>query len=167
MPLANDLLRQAELLANLDAARPRQANLRRAVSTAYYSLFHLLIADCTQRLSPRHPHKLAARIARAFTHTEMKQVCRAISEGHRSAVLEDLHPAGFSPELRLVATTFVRLQDERHRADYDLSATYTRLEALDILVLARNGFAAWSKTRGTEETNVFLAALLFGGRWAK
>jgi len=167
MPLAIDLLRQAEHLANLDTSRSNQANLRRAVSAAYYSLFHLLIADCTGRLSAKRPAKLAPRIARAFAHSEMKQVCRAISEGHRSAVLEDLQPAGFSPGLRLVASTFVRLQDERHRADYDVSATFTRLETLDILVLAKDGFTNWTKTRRTEETNVFLAALLFSGRWAK
>jgi len=167
MPLANDLLWQAEHLANIDAGRPKQANLRRAVSAAYYALFHLLIADCAQRVSPKLPRNLAPRIARAFAHSEMKQARRAISEGHKSAILEDLQPAGFSPELRFVAAQFVRLQDERHRADYDLSMTYTRLQVLDVIHLAQNTFDAWAGLRSSEEANVFLAALLFANRWAK
>ena len=42
MSLHADLLEQAEQLAQLDPRRPKQANLRRAVSSAYYALFHLL-----------------------------------------------------------------------------------------------------------------------------
>ena len=42
MSLHADLLDQAEQLAQLDPRRPKQANLRRAISSAYYALFHLL-----------------------------------------------------------------------------------------------------------------------------
>ena len=45
MPYAHDLLEQAKHLANREKKRPRQASLRRAVSTAYYALFHLLIHE--------------------------------------------------------------------------------------------------------------------------
>ncbi len=44
MPLAQDLLEQARHLANREPKRPKQASLRRAVSRAYYALFHLLTA---------------------------------------------------------------------------------------------------------------------------
>ena len=47
MAYANDLLELAQHLAKLDSENPRQACLRRAVSTAYYALFHLLIAEAT------------------------------------------------------------------------------------------------------------------------
>jgi hypothetical protein len=43
--LAHDLLQQANHLATYEGANPSQASLRRAVSTAYYALFHLLIED--------------------------------------------------------------------------------------------------------------------------
>jgi hypothetical protein len=42
MSLHADLLEQAGNLARLDPTRPKQVNLRRAVSSAYYALFHLL-----------------------------------------------------------------------------------------------------------------------------
>jgi hypothetical protein len=39
-----DLLEQARVLAKLDTrGKPRQANLRRAVSSLYYALFHFLV----------------------------------------------------------------------------------------------------------------------------
>ena len=43
--LHDELLKQARELTTLDARRPRQANLRRAISSAYYALFHLLLHD--------------------------------------------------------------------------------------------------------------------------
>jgi uncharacterized protein (UPF0332 family) len=44
---ADDLLQQAYHLARKERLNPRQASLRRAVSTAYYALFHLLIDEAT------------------------------------------------------------------------------------------------------------------------
>ena len=39
---ARDLITTARSLTELDPRQPTQANLRRAVSTAYYAVFHLL-----------------------------------------------------------------------------------------------------------------------------
>ncbi len=49
MSFADDLLTQAEHLANWES-EPTQAALRRAVSTAYYALFHLLIDEAVGKL---------------------------------------------------------------------------------------------------------------------
>lgn len=40
--IADGLLEQAEHLLDVDPRKPKQASLRRAMSAAYYSLFHLL-----------------------------------------------------------------------------------------------------------------------------
>ena len=45
MNLAEDLLEQANHLARREKGKPKQASLRRAVSTAYYAAFHLLVAE--------------------------------------------------------------------------------------------------------------------------
>jgi uncharacterized protein (UPF0332 family) len=167
MALANDLLSQATYLANLDLRKPKQANLRRAVSVAYYALFHLLVADAVQRMSPKTPANLAPRIGRSFAHSEMKQICRTISQSHRSAVLDSMQPGGFSGELRALAETFVELQEQRHIADYDLTVSFARFSVLDTIDLAGVAFKIWKKIRLDDEANVFLDALLFGSRWAK
>jgi len=53
MAFAQDLLDQAYHLANLESGDPKQASLRRAVSTA---LFHLLIDEAVgnSRVCPAH-----------------------------------------------------------------------------------------------------------------
>ncbi len=166
MALAEDLLLQAEELARRDANRPTQAYLRRSVSTAYYALFHLLVRDASRRAAPAAPGGLADQIARAFSHAEMKQACKAVST-QPGAVLLGFSPQGFSADLRSVAAMFVRLQEERNDADYDLTRTYTRAEVLDLLARAQAAFAAWKRVRQSDERNVFCAALLFHRSWSR
>ena len=48
MAYPEDLLEQANHLARREPKRPKQASLRRAVSTAYYALFHLLIGQAVR-----------------------------------------------------------------------------------------------------------------------
>ncbi len=69
MAYADDLLGLARHLANLEPANPRQACLRRAVSTAYCALFHLLIAEAT--LDWGRP-ELRSEVGRVFGRGEMK-----------------------------------------------------------------------------------------------
>ena len=45
MALADQLLKQAVLLVLKEPKHPTEASLRRAVSTAYYVVFHLLIEE--------------------------------------------------------------------------------------------------------------------------
>jgi len=69
MAYHDDLLRQALHLVHKEPRKPRQASLRRGVSTAYYALFHLLISEAVanwNRVS------LRAALGRAFDHGIMK-----------------------------------------------------------------------------------------------
>jgi hypothetical protein len=165
MALAEDLLAQARTLATLDDGIPSQANLRRAISSAYYALFHLFIAEAVERLLPAEPPGLRERASRAFSHGEMKQVCvRFLAR----RIVEDFTPllrVNTSPELLSIAQTFLNLQDERHSADYDVSIFLVRAETLLSLDEARRAFTNWKLIRETDEATVFLAALLFGKRW--
>lgn len=63
----------------MDRTKPKQANLRRAVSSAYYGLFHYLVAKATQAAIGTAPDLLPFRqaTARAFVHGTMKEACRA------------------------------------------------------------------------------------------
>jgi hypothetical protein len=65
MPLSEELLDVARSLTDLDSGEPRQASLRRAVSTAYYALFHLLVTEAASNWS--RP-ELRSRIGRLFEH---------------------------------------------------------------------------------------------------
>ena len=64
MSLPFELLELAKHLANGNETH-RQASLRRAVSTAYYALFHLLVSETTLNWKPVETR---AALGRLFEH---------------------------------------------------------------------------------------------------
>ena len=164
MSLHADLLDQAEHLAQLDPRRPKQANLRRAVSSAYYALFHLLAWEASA-LYCAEPG-LASRINRTHNHLDMK---KASAMSANDKLPRALHPPGGGyttpAKLKTVANTFVSLQQARHEADYDLSHTFRRQEALDFVDSAREAFEAWERVRRTDDARVYLACFHLWKRW--
>ena len=68
MTLANDLLAQAKHLATKEPRRPRDASLRRAVSSAYYALFHLLTAEASKLLVSGSDREGLRNSSRAALH---------------------------------------------------------------------------------------------------
>jgi hypothetical protein len=167
MGLAEDLLSQAPHLVALDPKRPKQASLRRAISTSYYAVFHLLTANAALRFIPKRPVGLIPRVERAFSHSEMKQACFAFNRRPLVDPLRTLLDKSLSDELRSIAVAFIDLQEERHKADYDTGAVFSRPATLAILARADAVFANWRAIESTDEATVFLAALAFAARWSK
>jgi len=156
MAFAEDLIEQAHHLACREKTKPRQASLRRAVSTAYYALFHLLIREAVANWK-RSDQRL--ELARAFDHGRMKkasqQVANRKSPGARAQIV-----AG----LRQVASAFAQLQESRHLADYDGSKKWSRTGALKAVNRARAAFAAWQAIRTERIAQDYLFELLFPRR---
>lgn len=151
MAFADDLLEQAEFLVDRDPINPKQASLRRAVSTAYYALFHLLIDEAVGNWSvARHRGVLA----RTFDHGKMKSVCEALVTSFYKG---GSPPAGV--QLKNVARTFGTLQQQRHIADYDNGFVWQRTDAVAQIDLASAAFADWRAIRGTDEAQDYLLAL--------
>lgn len=69
-----------------------------------------------------------------------------------------------SPDLQLAARALDALQEGRNEADYDLGQDFTRGRALDLVTLAEEAFAAWSRIRRSEEADLYLLALLIRRR---
>jgi len=155
MAFADDLLEQAGILAKLDRNRPRQANLRRAISTAYYALFHLLIAASTANWKQA---RLRADLARGFEHRDMHQTCRAT----RNKQFPSNNGSG--QHLVLVADNFIRLQAHRQTADYNNSKRWTKTETLGIIGLASAAFQSWELVRKETIAEDFLLRLLIPER---
>lgn len=165
MAFHDDLLEQARVLAQLDKRRPKQANLRRAVSAAYYALFHLLTSESARRLTPAAPPRLMSQVSRAFEHATMRHVCKSLlTPGSALITTFRLSP---TDDLREVAEAFSSLQDARHMADYDLSSNLDRNDAVLKIRLAESAFAAWRRMRAKDEANVFLVALLMKKEWPR
>ena len=117
------LLEQAvRLSAPLGVGAPRQVDLRRAISSAYYSLFHAIVADAadivvgkSQRHTPRY-----ALVYRSVDHRSLRVICEEVKKSTLPAKYAKYAPkSGFGSDLRSVATVVVELQEKRHSADYD------------------------------------------------
>lgn len=146
----------ARKLANAGPTRPRQADLKRSVSTAYYALFHTLAKDAADMLvgvGSNRPDKAWRQVYRSLQHGEAKAACRLLGNNN----------PGFPQPLVDCANTFVILQEERHSADYASDFRATRADALDAIARAEqaiaNLFAAPKKDR-----RAFAVLLLFKKR---
>jgi hypothetical protein len=171
--LHNDLLEQAFHLATREPKKPRQASLRRAVSVAYYALFHLLTYDAAS-LFPTTPAGLRPRIQRAFVHADMRSACASIiSLNKASPQVQSSDATGklltfpLDPLMVLVLQSFIELQEARHAADYDFSKTYVRLDTVNQVEAAKEAFACWAKVRSSDNARVFLSAMLLRKSWGK
>ena len=153
--LAEDLLEQAKVLLDLakpdsdgpDQAavssrpekrgRPKEAKLRRSISTAYYSLFSLLVYEAATVVVGVGKEKKALR----------GYVIRAIS--HEIPI-----------DLVDIARICHNLQVQCHEADYNLVRSFTKEEAIDIVNRAEKVHQKWKTIKDSEARKVFLMALL-------
>ena len=71
--LAEDLLEQARHLANRERRRPKQASLRRSLSTTYYSLFHLFVQSA---ITNWRGEAQRIDLARGFEHRTMRRASK-------------------------------------------------------------------------------------------
>jgi hypothetical protein len=166
LALHHDLLEQAGHLVTREPKKPKQASLRRAVSAAYYALFHLLVSDGAQLLSPKQPPGLSGRIQRAFNHGDMSTVCKGFVR-NPPAPTRDLLTLPLELALVTVLEAFVELQEARHQADYDPTRTWNRLGAASLVDTARTAFASWQRVRRTPNAVVFATVLLLQKQWRR
>lgn len=178
MNLHHALLEQAQHLVRREQRRPRQASLRRAISTAYYALFHLLVFEAVRVLmgSAIKDVRFQARLQRSFVHRQLREISRAFTFPGPSAKsqpprlpaeVEDFVKsiATPPPDLIIVAEAVVDLYDARQEADYDIEPRYTRQEAADLVDAAARAFQAWDRVRSDPVARVYLISLLLATKW--
>jgi uncharacterized protein (UPF0332 family) len=155
MSLHHDLLEQAGHLAIRESKRPRQASLCRAVSTAYYALFHFIGEESARALiGGGAPHKGLRQLAcRSLAHGKVKSVC---IEFQKTTPRQSLEPfwtsmrVAANADLREICKTFADLQQARHAADYDQSQSVSRASALDACKQAREAIDAWYRLKSSD-----------------
>jgi hypothetical protein len=128
MAYAEDLLQVARDIAKLHPEEAHQPSLRRALSTAYYALFHLLISDAVAGCSEP---KLRASLSRVFDHGPMRQASdRKTSE--LGEFFKKRPPKGpeyaVNDQLYNVGETFSEAHYNRHEADYNLIREWQPIE---------------------------------------
>ena len=126
----DDLIRIARHLASGGVGgrrgRPRQTELRRGLSAAYYALFHALARCCADTLVgstlPRRRQQAWERAYRSLQHTFAKDQCNNQREMRQ-----------FPVEIQDFGRWFVVIQRYRHQADYAPEVTFTRSQVLDLV----------------------------------
>jgi len=157
MAYHDDLLAQAVRLVH--ETPESQASLRRAVSTAYYAVFHMLVAASKSKWSDANFRNM---LGRAFDHGTM---ARASGDFAKSDAYEfNEEKTAVVKTLRFVSRTFSQLQEQRHFADYDLSKNLTHTEALAQVLSAKKVLEDWQSIQDEEIAQAYLLSLLFKSR---
>jgi uncharacterized protein (UPF0332 family) len=159
MAFPQELLELAQQLATL-RAEPHQASLRRAVSTAYYALFHLLVSEATANWAQP---ELRATLGRCFDHGPMKTASEAKISQINTAFKNNT-PEGpekiIALHLRTVANAFIQAQQKRNDADYNIAKEWTAVEVYTQIAAVSDAFESWSAIRDKAVAQAFLVSLL-------
>lgn len=119
--LGTSLLETARRLVPTDRGRPRQTDVRRAISPADYAVFHALAksnADCLAYASP-------GRLERAWVQAYRSLEHGALTDKARQNRIRCLFP----DEIQRFLNLFLELRDLRHLADYDPTRRFTVADA--------------------------------------
>ncbi|MCB1458009.1 MAG: hypothetical protein KDJ48_01835 [Nitratireductor sp.] len=129
---------------------------RRAISTAYYAVFHSvdkLCADYVTRGAKRDS-EVYNRAYRALDHAPLKN---AFSQS----------PLRENPRLSKIGSAIVQLQTERHKADYmpPVKGLFTQDRARELVAMAREAIGEIEKLRSSRnDCRTLATSLLFKER---
>lgn len=150
-----DLLKTARLLLG-GQTRPAQANLRRAISSTYYAMFHCLARSAADLLvggyNADRSKPAWRQVYRSLEHNPTKGACQD------KATIQK-----FPKPIADFANLFVTMQTKRHAADYDPLASFVKSEALqDIEAVEKAIEDFWSAP--VKDRRAFCAFVLFRKR---
>ncbi|MBX9792452.1 MAG: hypothetical protein K2Y37_26425 [Pirellulales bacterium] len=155
---------KVQSLTKVDLKRPKQANLRRAVSTAYYALFHFLVEESCRNLvgSANEQRTYRDVLARAFEHGAMKDACASFSGGTLPKGVSKGLPTGFQIEqtLQEICAVFVDAQEKRHLADYDRSERFGRSDVQAFIADVTSAIEKFARLAHQNARKFFLASLV-------
>lgn len=167
VPNPEHLLDQAErLIGSAASGRPRQVDLRRAISNAYYALFHSTLTAAADSVVGRasrasFPYGL---VYRSVNHRSLRELCNVLERGPLTAKYRQYAPDdGFGPEMRALAAAAIDLQRRRLEADYDPLVNFRRSDARLAINLSREALRRFQAAPMSDRA-AFLSLLLFQPR---
>ena len=128
------LLRHAR--ARVEAPDADETDYRRAVSDAYYAVYHALTALAASLLASSDDPADAWRQVRRFRHWHVRDAAGAMNESADART-------------RMVARTTLRLQSRRMDADYDYFAEFRRGHVETLIDMADEAVEALAGGGGT------------------
>ena len=142
-----------DLVESADADDPHNSHYRRAVSTAYYALFHCLAESSANLLAGEDP---VNRSQRAW-----RQTYRALNHGAvRNHSNRREFKTEFPQEIQDFAEVFVEINARRNRADYDPTESFSKLDAQNAIDSAERAINGFMGIESGERRNFALYLLL-------
>jgi hypothetical protein len=161
------LLDQADaLLSQTRGGARRQVDLRRAISAAYYAVFHTVMIAAADRIVGRNKRSAPqhALVYRGIDHRALSNFCMMASRPSLpSKYLSCCPGGGFGSAIQSFSRAVIDLQLQRHSADYDPGQYIDASEAGAWIRIARDSIAQWGAAPG-DEREAFLLLLLFPPR---
>ena len=132
---------------------PRQADLRRAVSSAYYAMFHALCTICAR--------SLAGASAASTDEESWRLAYRALEHGNaRSRFLHKNGMQRFPIAIKSFGKLFVEIQEERNTADYEPATNFESAEVEELVEDAADAIAQLRRSRRRDQRALALYLLL-------
>jgi len=154
----DSLIAVARLLASSPGTPEMvEAQLRRAISTAYYAVFHALMQRAAMRfMGPEHETTAGYRLMyRSFEHGRVLQICRELSARTLSvAMRRDLGRQAISDIMQEFARTLPDLQSQRHDADYDPAMVIDHAIVIELINTAEAAIAAFDGADPGEQADI-------------
>ena len=139
-----------------------QASIRRAISTAYYAMFHALLASNADTLvgSPQNPVELAG-----WTHIYRNTQHRRTYDQLQRVLNRSSDQPQFSAAVRIYAHAFCRLQRSRHSSDYDhLAGPFSTPYAQDLIDQAESATVDFLQVSASERAALAALTTIPGSR---
>jgi uncharacterized protein (UPF0332 family) len=160
------LLEQAErLIEPPPAGPPRQVDIRRAISSAYYAVFHATLAAAADEfIGVMRTDRRYGLVYRSIDHRAFAELCTEASRSRPTARYARYSPeAGFVENIQAFASTALELQEKRHSADYDPTIRVRTADAKLAIGAARSALRRYGEASENLRKS-FLALLLFRPR---
>ena len=151
--------------ALVDPQRPsktEQIDFRRAVSAAYYAVFHLLTMTAAEHWAVKNDRH---RFARLFEHNRIKTASVSLPNRlkERLGDVPSEQDRKTTDALTFIAGEFIALQQDRHSADYDNSKVWSYTEVENAITRAQILYLKWNTVRNTPMAQSYLLDMM-GGR---
>jgi len=167
LPSPDHFFEQAErLVAPASPGAPRQVDLRRAISNAYYGVFHATLTSAANQFIGRSKQSTSqySLLYRSIDHITLRNLCLELRNRKLSPKLGRYAPAdGFGSDIRAFAAAVLDLQQSRHDADYDPSIRYQLSESVAAIRAARIALVSFEAATDIER-ETFLSLLVFKPR---
>jgi hypothetical protein len=142
-------------------------DLRRAISDAYYGIFHATLAAAADQFvgASKRATSQYALVYRSISHGAIRDICLELKKQTLPRLLARYAPpAGFGSHLKTYSEVLFELQEKRLSADYDPLKSYKKLDVLAAVGAAQNALSRFMNATDAER-EAFLAVLVFKPRY--